>query len=54
MPKAPEILDILAADQGSATGEAGEFAGGGEVFSADSSILKNVRVVTTVQYYLDK
>lgn len=48
------VFTILAADQGSATGEPGEFAGGGDVFSADSSIMKNVRVVTTVQYYLDK
>ncbi|HVM75413.1 MAG TPA: SIMPL domain-containing protein [Candidatus Saccharimonadales bacterium] len=46
------VFSIIAADQGSESGEGGgEFAQG---FSADSSIMKTIRVVTTVQYYLDK
>jgi hypothetical protein len=44
------VFSILPADQGSDTGEVG---GGGD-FAADSSLMKSVRVVTTVQYYLDK
>ena len=47
------VFTILAADQGSDTGEAGGDFGGG-AFAADSSIMKTVRVVTTVQYYLVK
>ena len=46
------VFSILAADQGSDTSEPGE--AGGEIFGADSSLIKTVRVVTTVQYYLDK
>jgi uncharacterized protein len=46
------VFAILAADQASDTGEPGEV--GGQYFSADSSLMKTVRVVTTVQYYLDK
>lgn len=47
------VFTVLAADQGSATGEGGpEYSG--EAFSPDSSIMKTIRVVTTVQYYLDK
>lgn len=46
------VFSILAADQGSDTSEPGE--AGGEIFGADSSLMKTVRVVTTVQYYLDK
>ena len=45
------VFSILPADQGSATGESGEL-GGGE-FGADGSLMKTVRIVTTVQYYLD-
>jgi uncharacterized protein len=44
------VFSILPADQGSDTSEPGEFAGN----SADSSLMKTIRVVTTVQYYLDK
>jgi hypothetical protein len=43
------VFSILPADQGSDEGEPG--AGN---FAADSSLMKTVRVVTTVQYYLDK
>ena len=43
------VFSILPADQGGDTGE-----GGGMSFGADSSLMKTVRVVTTVQYYLDK
>jgi hypothetical protein len=46
------VFSILAADQGSSTNESGE--PGGQDFSADSSLMKTVRIVTTVQYYLDK
>lgn len=46
------VFAILAADQGSDTSEAGE--GVGQMFSADNSRMKTIRVVTTVQYYLDK
>lgn len=42
------IFSILPADQASSTGE------GGDGGSADNALLKTVRVVTTVQYYLDK
>jgi uncharacterized protein len=43
------VFSILPADQGSDTGEPGEGN-----FAADSSLMKTVRVVTSVQYYLDK
>jgi uncharacterized protein len=43
------VFSILPADQGSD----GEESGNGN-FSADSSLMKTVRVVTSVQYYLDK
>src|SRR5579864_8270278 len=46
------VFSILPADQSSATGEPGEMAGGD--FGSDSSLMKTVRIVTTVQYYLDK
>ena len=42
------VFSILPADQGSGTGE------GGDAYAADSSLMKTVRVVTSVQYYLDK
>jgi hypothetical protein len=45
------VFSILPADQGSDTSEPGEFAGGN---SADSSLMKTIRVVTTVEYYLEK
>ncbi len=41
------VFSITSADAGSATGE-----GGGDGGSADSSIMKKVRVVSTVDYYL--
>ena len=43
------VFSILPADQGGDTGELGEGN-----FAADSSMMKTVRVVTSVQYYLDK
>ncbi|MGE0407390.1 MAG: SIMPL domain-containing protein [Candidatus Korobacteraceae bacterium] len=43
------VFSILAADRGSDGG--GEYGGG---FDADSSLMKTVRVVTTVQYYLEE
>jgi uncharacterized protein len=46
------VFSILSADQGSDTSEPS--GGGGEIFGADTSLMKNVRVVTTVQYYLEK
>lgn len=46
------VFAILPADQGSDTSEPGGISDGGS--SADSSLMKTVRVVTTVQYYLDK
>ena len=46
------VFSILPADQGSETNEPGEFAG--PISTADSSLMKTVRVVTTVQYYLEK
>ncbi len=46
------IFSILAADQGAATGEPGE--GGDMSFAGDASLMKIVRVVTTVQYYLNQ
>ncbi len=44
------IFSIVAADHGS-DAEAGGFAGS---FNTDSSIMKTVRVVTTLEYYLEK
>ena len=43
------VFSIVSADQGGGSGEGGE---GG--YMADSSLMKTVRVVTSVQYYLDK
>jgi uncharacterized protein len=43
------VFSILAAEQGS---DAGEARPGN--FGADSSLMKTVRIVTTVEYYLDK
>lgn len=45
------VFTILAAEQGSDTSEPGEFVPAGP---ADTSLLKTVRIVTTVQYYLDR
>jgi uncharacterized protein len=46
------VFSILAADQGSSDG--GEVGGYSVNAISDSSVMKTVRVVTTVQYYLDK
>jgi uncharacterized protein len=46
------VFSILAADQGSATAEPGE--AGDMSFGADASLMKTVRVVTTLQYYLNQ
>ncbi len=46
------VFSILPADQGSDTSEPGD--GSGQAFGADASLMKTVRVVTTVQYYLNK
>lgn len=43
------VFSILPSDQGGDTGE-----GGYPGAPADSSLMKTVRVVTSVQYYLDK
>jgi hypothetical protein len=43
------VFSILSSDQGNNTGDPGD-----QTASADSSLIKTVRVVTTVQYYLDK
>jgi uncharacterized protein len=45
------VFAILAADQGSDTSEPGDYA---VASSADSSLRKTVRIVTTVEYYLEK
>jgi uncharacterized protein len=45
------VFSILPADQGGEAGEGGEVTAG---FAADSSLMKSVRIVTTVQYFLDK
>lgn len=42
---------ILGADEGSETSEPGNPAGN---FTADSSLMKTIRVVTTVEYFLEK
>ena len=44
------VFSILPADQGG-DGEGGEMAAG---LAADSSLMKSVRIVTTVQYFLDR
>jgi uncharacterized protein len=41
------VFSISAADEGGGTGEPGRSYG-------DSSLMKNVRVVTSVEYYLDR
>ncbi|HET6936280.1 MAG TPA: SIMPL domain-containing protein [Candidatus Angelobacter sp.] len=46
------VFSILPAGQGSDTTEPNEYGGGAQ--GADSSLMKTVRVVTTVQYYLEK
>jgi len=46
------VFSILPADQGGDASESGEMGGGG--FAVDGSLMKTVRVVTTVQYYLEK
>jgi len=46
------VFSILAADQGSDTTEPAE--AGYANSTADSSLMKTVRIVTTVQYFLDK
>jgi hypothetical protein len=43
------VFSILPGDQGSDGGEGGDGA-----YGADSSLMKTVRVVTSVQYYLEK
>jgi uncharacterized protein len=43
------VFSVLPANQG---GEGGESAGAG--FGSDSSLMKTVRVVTSVQYYLNQ
>lgn len=45
------VFSILPANQGSDTSEPGPYGSGD---SADASLMKTIRVVTTVQYYLDK
>jgi hypothetical protein len=45
------VFSILPADQASDAGDAGE---GGGMYMADTSVMKTVRVVTSVQYYLEK
>jgi uncharacterized protein len=47
------VFSISAANAGSGIGP-GEEAGGGQVESPDASIMKKVRVVSTVDYYLVK
>jgi hypothetical protein len=46
------IFSILPANSGGDTGESGD--GGGYGSNADSSLMKTVRVVTSVDYYLEK
>jgi uncharacterized protein len=46
------VISILAGDQGGAVGEGGETVYGNS--GTDSSLMKTVRVVTTVQYYLER
>ena len=47
------MFSILATSEVSGTGEANE-SGTYENAGADSSLMKTVRVVTTVEYYLEK
>lgn len=44
------VFSISAADEGGGAGEPGDIGGA----SGDGSIIKNVRVVTSVEYYLDR
>jgi hypothetical protein len=46
------VFSILPSDQGSDAGEPGEFTGG--ISGGDSSLMKTVRIVTSVEYYLDR
>ena len=46
------VFSILPADQGSDAGEPGD--AGGIYYNADASLMKTVRVVTTIQYYLNQ
>jgi uncharacterized protein len=46
------VFSILPADSGTVSNDSGE--GGGFIANADSSLMKTVRVVTSVQYYLEK
>jgi hypothetical protein len=46
------VFSILPADQGSEAGQPGEFVGG--ISGGDSSVMKTVRIVTSVEYYLDR
>ena len=46
------VFSILPADQGGDTSDAGE--NGYTAYGSDSSLMKTVRVVTSVQYYLEK
>jgi len=45
------VFSISPGDQSGGTGEVGD---GGYNYMADSSVMKTVRVVTSVQYYLEK
>ena len=44
------VFSISAADEGGGAGEPGDIGGA----SGDGSVMKNVRVVTSVEYYLDR
>ena len=46
------VISILAADEASSPSEPGEYAGPNS--SADSSLMKTIRVVSTIEYYLDR
>jgi hypothetical protein len=46
------VFSISPADQGSDASESGEYAGG--ISGGDNSLMKTVRVVTSVEYYLDR
>jgi uncharacterized protein len=45
------VFAISAADEGSVVGQGGDFGGN---FGADFGVMKVVRIVTTVEYYLEK
>ncbi|HEV2113676.1 MAG TPA: SIMPL domain-containing protein [Terriglobales bacterium] len=47
------VFSVLAAGQGSTTSESGE-GDYTSVTNADASLMKTIRVVTTIEYYLDK